>query len=152
MDLNAERLEFCRRVYGINNTVLTKGDGNELADLRRITGGELYPIVIDATGNAASMSHALHYVAHTGTLVYLGITTQEISFPHRLLHVREATIKGSRNALPEDFQRIIKLIEERRIDTGLWITHRTRFEELPGQFEAFTKPETGVIKAMVAVS
>ena len=81
MDMNAERLAFCRRVYGVKNTVLTKGDGSELDELRRITGGELYPIVIDATGNAASMSQALNYVAHTGTLVYVGITTQEITLP-----------------------------------------------------------------------
>jgi alcohol dehydrogenase len=151
MDMNAERLAFCRRVYGVENSVVAKGDGSELEELRRITGGEFYPIVIDATGNAASMSQALNYVAHTGTLVYVGITTQEISFPHRLLHVREGTIKSSRNALPEDFRRIIKLIEEGRIDTAPWITHRTAFDELPGVFDSYTKPETGVIKAMVTV-
>jgi alcohol dehydrogenase len=131
--------------------VLFKGDGNELDELRAVTGGELYTIVIDATGNAKSMSHALNYVAHGGTLVYLGITTQELSFPHKLMHVREATIKSSRNALPEDFRRIIKLIEERRIDTKPWITHRTTIGDVVDDFDSFTKPETGVIKAMIAV-
>jgi alcohol dehydrogenase len=152
MDMNPERLAFCGRTYGVKNTVLAKGNGSELDELRRITARELYPIVIDATGNAASMSKALHYVAHTGTLVYVGITTQEITFPHKWLHVREATIKASRNALPDDFRRIIKLIEEGRIDTGPWITHRTTFDKLPGVFDSYTKAETGVIKAMVAVS
>jgi alcohol dehydrogenase len=151
MDIIAERLDFCRRVYGVTHTVLTKGDGRETDELRRITGGEFYPIVIDATGSAASMSHALYYVAHTGTLVYVGITTHEISFPHKLLHVREATIKASRNALPDDFRRIIKLIEEGKIDTSPWVTHRASFAQLPGVFESYTKPETGVIKAMVEV-
>jgi alcohol dehydrogenase len=151
MDMNADRLAFCRRVYGVANTVLFKGDGNELDELRAVTGGELYTIVIDATGNAKSMSHALNYVAHGGTLVYLGITTQELSFPHKLMHVREATIKSSRNALPEDFRRIIKLIEERRIDTKPWITHRTTIGDVVDDFDSFTKPETGVIKAMIAV-
>jgi 2-desacetyl-2-hydroxyethyl bacteriochlorophyllide A dehydrogenase len=149
MDMNADRLDFCRRISGIQNTVSYKGDGSELVTMQNITGGELYPIVVDATGSAASMSSALNYVAHGGTLVYVGITTQEISFPHRLLHVREATIKASRNALPADFQRILQMIEDGRINTDPWITHRTSFAELSSVFDSYTKPETGVIKAMV---
>jgi alcohol dehydrogenase len=150
-DMNGERLSFCRQVYNVENTVQVKGDGSELSQLQAITGGELYPVVIDATGNAASMSHALNFVAHGGTLVYLGITSQVISFPHKLMHVREATIKASRNALPGDFSRIIKLIEEGRIDTAPWITHRTSMDQLADVFDSYTRPETGTIKAMVTV-
>ncbi|MEX0611859.1 MAG: zinc-binding alcohol dehydrogenase family protein [Pirellulales bacterium] len=152
MDMNSDRLAFCRRVYGVGNTVLFKGDGSELDELRKITAGELYPVVLDATGSVASMNQALNYVAHGGTLVYVGITTQEITFPHRLLHAREMTLKASRNALPDDFRRIIKLIEDGRIDTAPWITHRTSFAKLGEVFDSYTKPETCVIKAMVAVS
>ena len=152
LDMNAERLDFCRRLYNVENAVQATGDGTEVEALRQITRGEFYPIVIDATGNATSMGHALNYVAHTGTLVYVGITTQEVTFPHKLLHVREATIKASRNALPADFSRIIRLIEEGRIDTAPWITHRTSFDKLAEVFDTYTKPETGVIKAMVTVN
>jgi 2-desacetyl-2-hydroxyethyl bacteriochlorophyllide A dehydrogenase len=152
MDMNPDRLAFCRRIYNVKNTVQFQGGGSKLEELRKISRGQLYPIVIDATGNAASMSQALNYVAHTGTLVYVGITTQDITFPHRLLHVREATIKSSRNALPDDFRRIIQLIEDGRIDTAPWITHRTSFDQLADVFDSFTKPETGVIKAMVDVN
>jgi 2-desacetyl-2-hydroxyethyl bacteriochlorophyllide A dehydrogenase len=152
MDMNAERLAFCRRVYGIANTVLSKNADERLEELKNITGDELYPTVIDATGNATSMSQALNYVAHAGTLVYVGITTQEISFPHRLMHAREMTLKASRNALPDDFRRIIRLIEEKRIDTTPWITHRTSFAEVTDTFDSYTKPETGVIKAMIAMN
>jgi 2-desacetyl-2-hydroxyethyl bacteriochlorophyllide A dehydrogenase len=151
MDMNADRLAFCRRTYDVRNTVLLKGDGDELDEMRKITAGELYPVVIDATGNASSMSQALNYVAHGGTLVYVGITTQDISFPHRLMHTREMTLKASRNALPDDFRCIIKLIEDGRIDTTPWITHRTSFNDVVHVFDSYTKPESGVIKAMVAV-
>lgn len=151
MDMNPERLAFCQRVYGVENTVVFQGDGSELRQMQGITGGELFPVVIDATGSAASMSAALNYVAHAGTLVFVGITTQEIRFPHRLMHARELTIKASRNALPDDFRHIIRLIEEGRIDTKPWITHRTSFAELPNVFDSYTRPETGVIKAMVEV-
>jgi 2-desacetyl-2-hydroxyethyl bacteriochlorophyllide A dehydrogenase len=152
MDMNAERLAFCRAAYGLTNTIELKPGGGELDQMRAITGGELYPTVLDATGSAASMNAALNYVAHTGTLVYVGITPQDITFPDRLFHVREMTLKASRNALPGDFDRIIKLIEDGQINTNRWITHRTKFDDVIDTFDSFTKPETGVIKAMIAVS
>ena len=152
MDMVESRLEFCRRQYGVTGTILFRGDNSEAGEVEKITAGDKFAIVIDATGNNRSMSSALSYVAHTGTLVYVGITTGEINFTHPLLHRPELTIKGSRNALPADFPRIISLIEDGTIDTAPWITHRTSFGELIGQFEAYTRPETGVIKAIVEVS
>ena len=90
-------------------------------------------------------------VAHTGRLVFVGIVVNDITFADPLLHRREMTLFASRNALPADFTRIIRLIEEGTIDTRPWITHRTSFAELIGNFPSYTKPETGVIKAMVEV-
>jgi alcohol dehydrogenase len=151
MDMNEQRLEFCKSKYGVAHTIVFKGDGSELEQMREITGGELYRLVTDATGSPKSMSHALNYVAHTGTMVYVGITTDIVQFPHPLLHAREMTIKGSRNALPGDFRRIVGLIEDGTIDTVPWITHRVEFDEMIGVFDSFTRPETGVIKAVVRV-
>ena len=83
----------------------------------------------------------------------VGITQQEIQFPHApVLHRRELTIMGSRNALTRDFARIIRLIEEGTIDTGPWITHRAKFDDVIAEFPTWLKPETGVIKAIVAVT
>src|SRR3954469_8953784 len=152
MDMNAERLAFCRRTYDVSNTVVSKGNGDELQQMREITGGELYPTAIAQTGSATAMNQSVNYVAHAGTLVFVGITPQDVTFPDRLFHTREMTLKATRNALPDDFRRIIRLIEERKIDTNRWITHRTSFDELIPRFDSFTKPETGVIKAMVELT
>lgn len=151
MDMNAQRLQFCRESMGVSHTVLFQGNGGEERELRELTGGHLPTIVIDATGNAKSMSSAVNYVAHTGKLVFVGITTENISFPHPLMHRREMTFYASRNALPGDFDRIIQLIESGKIDTRPWITHRVGFEGLIAEFPSFLKPETGVIKAIVEV-
>ncbi len=151
MDMNEARLEFVRQNYGIENTVLFKGDSSEIARMKEVTGGDLYQVVIDATGNKHSMSSALQYLAPTGRLVYVGITTEELSFKHPVMHRPEATILASRNAMPPDFTRIIGLIENGTINTEPWITHRTSFEGVIEDFDSFTKPETGVIKAIIEV-
>jgi alcohol dehydrogenase len=58
---------------------------------------------------------------------------------------------ASRNALPGDFTRIIDLIQTGQIDTRPWITHRSSMETLVGDFPSYTRPETGVIKAIVEI-
>jgi len=152
MDMVQGRLDFCQSRMGVDHTVLFEiGTGSEVDELMKITDGRMPTVVIDATGSPVSMSNAVNYLGYTGRLVYVGITTQEISFPHVELHRREASILASRNAHPADFGRIIKLIEDGQIDTEPWITHRIGFDEMIGQFEDFTKPETGVIKAIVSV-
>ncbi|HEX7859187.1 MAG TPA: zinc-binding alcohol dehydrogenase family protein [Verrucomicrobiae bacterium] len=151
MDMNNQRLEFCQKQMGVEHTVLA-GDGKELESLDWLTAGRHADVVIDATGSNQSMGHALKYAAFAGRVVYVGITQQEISFPHApIMHRRELTLMASRNALPADFTRIIQLISGGKIDTRPWITHQADFGELIGKFESFTKPETGVIKAIVTV-
>ena len=97
------------------------------------------------------MQDVFNYVDHTGKVVYVGIVNQEISFRHPALHAKEITLLMSRNALPKDFKRIIKLIEDGELDTRPWITHRTSFDNMIEVFESYTRPETGVIKAMVEI-
>lgn len=152
MDLNQDRLDFCKAKMGIGKTILPEGSDAESQVKRSTSDGSWPAVVIDATGSNKSMSHALNFCGFAGRVVYVGITQAELSFPHApVLHRRELTIKASRNALPEDFVKIIRLIEEGQIDTRPWITHRTAFADLPAAFPNFTKPETGVIKAMVEV-
>ncbi len=152
MDMNAQRLDFCREQMGVKHTVQFKGDGSEVDQLRAIGNGHLPTIAVDATGNKHSMQDVFNYVDHTGKVVYVGIVNDEITFRHPALHLKEITLLMSRNALPKDFQRIIQLIEDGKIDTRPWITHRTSFDEMIDVFDSFTKPETGVIKAIIEVS
>ncbi len=151
MDMNEQRLAFVRNTMGVPNTILTKGDGAELEQLKAATDGNLAQVVIDATGSNKSMSHALNYVGFTGRLVYVGITTLDLSFGHPLMHRREMTLLASRNAHPKDFTRIIKLIEEGKINTQPWITHQAKFDDMIEAFPSWLKPESGVIKAVVEV-
>jgi alcohol dehydrogenase len=151
LDLNEKRLAFCRDVLKVDHTIKLPGDGSEVAELERIGTDSLPTLVFDCTGNVRSMNNAFNYVGHTGRMVYVGIVTSDVSFPDPLFHSREMTLMGSRNALPDDFRRIIQLIEDGRIDTRPWITHTLRVDNLPAEFPMYTKPETGCIKAIVEV-
>lgn len=152
IDVNETRLAFCRERMGVDHTIVARGDGSEAETLRTITAGQMADVVIDATGSSKSMGQALNYCAFGGRLVYVGITQQELSFPHApVMHRRELTLLASRNALSADFPRILRLIETGRIDTAPWITHRAGFDQMIEAFPGWLRPESGVIKAIVAL-
>src|SRR5271165_2045679 len=76
LDVNEGRLDFCRRVMGVEHTVRPSERLDQ--DLRDLTDGHLPDVVIDATGNNVSMSNAFGLIAPGGRLVYVGITTDEV--------------------------------------------------------------------------
>lgn len=153
MDTNPARLAFCSSAMGVDGVVPAKGDGSEIDALARLAGGRLPEVVVDATGSAASMSGCLAFAAHGGRVAYVGITQQDLSFPHApLLHRRELTLLASRNALSRDFTRIIGLIEQGLIATDPWITHRAGMEDLAATFPSWLDAGAGVRKAMVSLT
>ncbi len=153
LDIAESRLAFVREQMGVRDTLLVRGDEADVQAVSELTNGQGADVVIDATGNNKSMVRAMEFAAFAGRVVYVGITQQNLEFPHApFLHRRELTLLASRNALSRDFAHIIRLIEEGAIDTRPWITHHAAFEDVPAIFPSWLKPETGVIKAVVEVS
>ncbi|CAN7289370.1 zinc-binding alcohol dehydrogenase family protein [Paenibacillus sp. LjRoot153] len=149
MDINEERLAFCRDWAGVDHTVNALQLPKE--KLAELTNGEFPTVVFDATGNARSMTDAFGLVAHGGKLVYVGLVKADIAFHDPDFHKRELTLLGSRNATMEDFDTVRSALKTGSIDMERYITHRASFEEMVEHFEAWLKPESKVIKAMVCL-
>ncbi|MBV9391673.1 MAG: zinc-binding alcohol dehydrogenase family protein [Verrucomicrobia bacterium] len=148
IDIQPKRLDFCRDKLGVGYLVNAAAE-DPLATLKGITSGDLPTAVFDATGNPKSMAGAFEYPAHGGRLIFVGLFPGDITFNDPNFHRRELSILSSRNAHPENFTRIIDLVETGRIDTAPWISHRASFDDAVSEFPRWTRPETGVIKAMI---
>ncbi len=154
MDTNAARLQFVREQMKVPDTILLDMNNRDasITALSQVTNGQLADVVVDATGSHQSMGDALAYAAIRGRVVYVGITQQNVTFPHApIMHRRELTLLASRNALSRDFSRIIELIEAGRIDTVPWITHHADFSDMVRVFPTWLDPASRVIKAIVKV-
>ncbi|MCZ8512278.1 zinc-binding alcohol dehydrogenase family protein [Paenibacillus filicis] len=149
LDINEERLAFCKSWAPADYTVNASHD--PVGQIESITSGEFPTLVMDATGNARSMENAFRYVSHGGRLVFVGLVKADISFSDPEFHKREMTLLSSRNATRADFEQVIGSIRDGKVNTDAFITHRASFDEMIGTYEAWLKPETGVIKAIVEV-
>jgi 2-desacetyl-2-hydroxyethyl bacteriochlorophyllide A dehydrogenase len=148
MDASEPRLEFCRRHFGVRNT-LAPGPGT--VDRLKSIGGDFPTIVIDATGNRGSMAGTFELAGHGGTIVFVGLFQGDVAFNDPNFHRRELTLLASRNALPSNFREIIALMESGRVATRPWITHRFGLSETPAAFPATLARNPSVLKAMIEV-
>ena len=149
LDINEQRLAFCQSQLGVHHAIHGKNE-DVLQRLLDLTGGDLPTAVFDATGNPASMNASFLYPAPGGRLVFIGLFPGDVTFNDPNFHRRELTLLASRNSHPDDFRRIITAIEEGRINTTPWITHHAHATEVPGLFESWTHPESGVLKAVIS--
>jgi 2-desacetyl-2-hydroxyethyl bacteriochlorophyllide A dehydrogenase len=150
MDINNQRLEFCRERLQVAHTVNPATD-DVIGKLKEITAGDMPTCVIDATGYKKAIDNGFQYLAHGGRYVLIGLQKEIIAVSHPEFHKREATLMSSRNATREDFDHVIASMRRGEVNPSTYITHQVGFAELKDNFKSFLDPSNGVIKAMVAV-
>jgi threonine dehydrogenase-like Zn-dependent dehydrogenase len=128
--------------------IVPLGDGDE-AELTRLTDGEFFDVVFDATGNPKAMERGLRFVAHGGRYVLVSIVQGDIRFSDPEFHKREATLFASRNATAEDFRTVIAAMRAGKIPEQALATHRLALADVPRDFGRLLDPAQGVIKAIV---
>jgi threonine dehydrogenase-like Zn-dependent dehydrogenase len=114
-----------------------------------LTMGDMFDVVFDATGNRDAMQTAFDYIAHGGVYVLVSIVNGEIAFSDPDFHKREATLLASRNATAGDFEFVRDCIRAGMIPTDALRTHGAELLEIPAILPVWSKPEAGVIKAVV---
>ncbi|QEL27312.1 zinc-binding alcohol dehydrogenase family protein (plasmid) [Bosea sp. F3-2] len=145
VDVNAKRLDFARSWAGVDEAIDAKGD--TLAELKRLTDGNLASAVIDCTGSAKAMMGAFDFAAPGGTVVYVSLVLADITFSDPLFHKKELTLKGSRAATKAEFATVIETIRGGGVDASAFITHRADFTDAIPAFQKWIEPGSGVIKA-----
>jgi len=147
MDINDDRLKFCREKLQILHTV--NASNNAIEQIKHITRGDMPTVVIDATGSRKAINDGFQYMAHGARYVLVGLQKGAVEFSHPEFHKREGTLMSSRNATREDFEKVITSMKQGLIDPTTYITHRIPFDQLKDRFKSLLDPANGVIKAMV---
>ena len=148
MEIDENRMRFAQENLGVEH--LIDGRGDVEAQLRAVFGGELPLTVFDATGNARSMMNALGLIEQGGSVVFISLVQDEITFADAEFHRRETTLISSRNATSADFARVVQTLEAGAINLAPWLTHSAPPEELITEFPGWLQPESQVVKAMLS--
>jgi threonine dehydrogenase-like Zn-dependent dehydrogenase len=112
IDMDDAKLEIARKAGAAHLINTSREDLH--ARLAELTGGDGPDVVIEAIGLPLTFRAAVDEVAFTGRVVYIGYAKEMVSYETRLFVQKELDILGSRNALPEDFRQVIRMLEAGR--------------------------------------
>lgn len=110
IDLDDEKLSLAKRI-GARYTINSRTE-NVHERLQEMTRGLGPDVVIEAVGSPATYVMAINEVAFTGRVVCIGYAKSEVTFQTKYFVQKELDIRGSRNALPEDFRAVVRYLQQ----------------------------------------
>jgi threonine dehydrogenase-like Zn-dependent dehydrogenase len=119
--------------------------------LLELTNGRGPDVIIEAIGLPQTFRSAVEEVAFTGRVVYIGYAKEPVAYETRLFVQKELDILGSRNAMPEDFCEVIRMLEERRFPVEDAVSHMVSLNEAPDVLKAWSENPAAFSKIMIAL-
>ncbi len=146
-DTSEQRRRHVEQTLGV--ATLDPGATDFEPQLRKQFSGMLAAKVIDATGNQHAMNNTVNLIRHGGSIVFVGLFKGNLQFADPDFHKKETTMMGSRNATPEDFAKVGRLMAEGKISAERMLTHRFNFDTLADIYESEVINNRDLIKGVI---
>jgi threonine dehydrogenase-like Zn-dependent dehydrogenase len=150
IDVDDDKLATARKAGAAHTIDSSAGDLH--AQLAELTGGRGPDVIIEAIGLPQTFRAAVEEVAFTGRVVYIGYAKEQVAYETRLFVQKEIDILGSRNAQPEDFRDVIRMLEAKRFPVQDAITHKIPLAEAPAILAAWDREPARFGKIMIDVA
>ena len=149
VDLDSSKLEIARKA-GAAETINTST--SSLAEgLRDLTDGSGPDVIIEAIGIPETFRAAVDHVAFAGRVVYIGFAKEAIAYETRLFVQKELDILGSRNALPENFREVVRMLEQKRFPAAEYVTSTVPLDDAPEMLRRWSDRPAEFTKIMVRI-
>ncbi len=126
IDVDSTKLEIAKKGWAAH--LINAATESLDAQLRGLTDGRGPDVIIEAVGRPAMFRAAVELVAFTGRVVYIGYAKEDVAYETRFFVQKELDILGSRNALPENFVEVIRMLEEKRFPVSEYVTNAVPLE------------------------
>lgn len=147
LDVDDDKLSLARKA-GASETINTSRE-NLHQRLLDMTNGLGPDVTIEAIGSSQTFRAAVEEVAFTGRVVYIGYAKEPVTYETRLFVQKELDIMGSRNALPEDFRKVIAMLEDRRFPVDQAVSSILPIEDAPDILRAWSDNPGRFTKIMI---
>ena len=115
-----------------------------------LTGGLGPDVVVEAVGSPVTYVMAIDEVAFAGRVVCIGYSKNDVTFHTGLFVKKELDIRGSRNAMPSDFEAVIRYLRRGDCPVDSLISGIVPPEEAAGALEAWAAQPGKVFRILVS--
>ena len=149
VDIDDKKLALSKRC-GASDTINTVQES--LHDrLQEMTDGEGPKIMIEAVGLPQTFKACVEEVCFGGRVVYIGYAKAPVDYETKLFVMKELDIRGSRNAMPEDFKAVIAHLESGRFPTSSVISKTVPLEDAPDALRQWSENPGEITKIHVTL-
>jgi len=127
VDIDDEKLQLAGKAGAVHTINSQATDLH--AELCELTDGDGPNVVIEAIGLPVTFQAAVSEVAFAGRVVYIGYSKKPVEYETKYFVQKELDIRGSRNALPGNFETVIRLLEEASFPVDEVVTRVYPFQE-----------------------
>ena len=147
VDLDNDKLALARRL-GAAHTINSK-EQDLHATLTELTGGLGPTVVVEAVGSVPTYQAAIDEVAFSGRVVCIGYSKNDVTFHTGLFVKKELHIFGSRNALPMDFDAVIRYLRQGNCPKDELISAVVKLEEALSAMQKWVEAPGKVFRILV---
>lgn len=120
--------------------------------LAELTGGHGADVMVEAVGNPATYRAAVEEVAFAGRLACIGYAARDAELPTRLFVQKELDIRGSRNATPQDFASVVRVLARKALPVSRVVSRRVSIEDAGSALRDWAADPPRFTKIVVEVS
>ena len=117
--------------------------------LRNLTEGRGPDVIIEAIGLQQTFRLAVEEVAYSGRVVYIGYAKEPVTYETKYFVQKELDIMGTRNALPEDFRHVIRMLEAHQFPVDAAVSHIIPFDQAPDLLQQWNAAPQQFSKIMI---
>jgi threonine dehydrogenase-like Zn-dependent dehydrogenase len=147
IDIDDKKLEIARKAGATH--LINIGHSDLHQELISLTDNRGPDVVVEAIGLPLTFRAAVEEVAYTGRVVYIGYAKEPISYETKLFVQKELNVLGSRNALPEDFYEVIRMLEAKRFPIKDAISVVAPLEDAPRLLQEWATMPAAFTKLMI---
>jgi L-iditol 2-dehydrogenase len=147
----------CRKSSELGAThTINASNENTVEASTDITGGKMFDVVVDASGDSEGLGLAIDLVKDQGQIVSFSLVDPtSVTFDHRKWMGKNiqmnATVIAATNEPVQEIRDIVALKERGWIDPGVLKTHEVAFEDAQSAFEMYRLRQDGVIKIAMSI-
>lgn len=136
--------------YGADAVVNTKTQSLE-EFTREFTNGNGFDVCIEACGAPETFLGCIENSAFAGNIILIGNGKRETNFVHSIILKKELNIHGSRNALKDDFIKLIDIVADKKADPMKMVSGIYEMNDALDAFKALANNDGTLAKLLIKI-
>ena len=134
-DVSENKLKIAKKL-GATGVVHNTSKETLAQSTNKFTDGNGFDITVEAVGLAQTFESSVESAAFGGRVILIGISKQRLDFDFTMIQKKELSIYGSRNAVKEDFDELIEIVNKGGVSLDGIVSNVFPYEQAQDAFSA----------------